>query len=142
MTLKIIPHFSADYQQMLQLRINVLLLPSGIPASYIQPPAESVDIHLGAFLSGKIIGCCVLTERGNGQVQLRQMAVDPHFQGQGIGAAIVQFAEKVAREKGIHKLYLHARNPVMPFYAKSGYAVAGDEFFEVGIAHHRMEKAL
>jgi predicted GNAT family N-acyltransferase len=142
MTFKIILHFSEAYHQMLQLRINVLLLPSGIPASYIQPQAENVDIHLGAFSSDKIVGCCVLTDRGNGQVQLRQMAVDTEHQGKGIGAAIVQFAEEVARKKGFRTLYLHARNPVMPFYEKSGYAVAGNEFFEVGIAHHRMEKSL
>lgn len=142
MDLKIIPHLSEAYNEMLQLRINVLLQPSGIPSNYIQPHAEATDIHIGAFEGEKIIGCCVLTDRGNGQVQLRQMAVGPTFQGKGLGAAIVQFAETVARDKGFYTLFLHARNPVMAFYQKSGYAVAGDEFFEVGIAHHRMEKVL
>lgn len=142
MVFKIIPHLSEAYEQMVQLRIHVLLQPSGIPASYIQPQQEAIDIHIGAFLSNTLIGCCVLTDRGNGTVQLRQMAVAPHHQGSGIGASIVHFAEQVAQEKGFSKLYLHARNGVMPFYAKSGFAVAGTEFFEVGIGHHRMEKNL
>jgi predicted GNAT family N-acyltransferase len=142
MTFKIIPHLSKAYQEMVALRTNVLLLPSGIPASYIQPESETSDIHLGAFSEERLIGCCVLSDRGAGQVQLRQMAVASLFQGSGVGASIVQFAEDVAREKGFNTLYLHARNPVMPFYAKSGYKVAGAEFLEVGIAHHRMEKDL
>ena len=39
-------------------------------------------------------------------------------------------------------LMMHARDPVMEFYKKSGYEIVGDQFFEVGMGHHRMEKKL
>lgn len=142
MTLKIIAHLSEEYEQMIKLRNDVLLQPSGIPSSYIQPQIENNDIHIGAFENDRLIGCCVLTNRAAGRIQLRQMAVSSDVQGKGIGAAIVAFAEKIAGEKGFKTLFMHARNPVIPFYQKSGYHIVGDEFLEVGIAHHVMEKAL
>jgi N-acetylglutamate synthase-like GNAT family acetyltransferase len=142
MTLKIIKHLSPEYEQMVHLRITVLLQPLGIPASYIKPENEGQDLHLGAFADGVIIGCCVLTNKGNGQIQLRQMAVAAKLQGQRIGATILDFAEQTAREKGYSLLFMHARNPVIPFYKKNGYHIVGEEFFEVGIGHHRMEKEL
>lgn len=142
MTLKIIKHLSPEYEQMINLRVTVLLQPLGIAPSYIKPEQEATDLHLGAFENEKIIGCCVLTNRGEGKVQLRQMAIAFNLQGQGIGAAVVSYAEEVAKEQGYQTLFMHARNPVIPFYEKSGYKIIGNEFFEVGIGHHRMEKSL
>ncbi len=142
MTLRTIIHLSDDYRQMVALRTRVLLLPSGIPASYIVPEAEATDIHIGAFEEGVLLGCCVLTRRGAGQVQLRQMAVDGQLQGKGIGAAIIAYAEQKARDEGFQLLYLHARKPVVLFYEKGGYTIVGPEFLEAGLQHYRMEKTL
>jgi predicted GNAT family N-acyltransferase len=70
------------------------------------------------------------------------MAVDTKSQGTGVGAAIILFAEEEANKRGYKTLMMHARDVVIPFYEKCGYAVAGEQFFEVGIPHHRMEKSL
>ncbi len=70
------------------------------------------------------------------------MAVETSQQQGGIGTAIVAFAEKTAKEKGYQKLMMHARDNVLEFYKKCGYQIAGEQFFEVGIAHHKMEKHL
>jgi predicted GNAT family N-acyltransferase len=75
-------------------------------------------------------------------IQLRQMAVDINMQGTGIGGAIVDFAEKTAKEKGFKILMMHARDVVISFYEKCGYHIADDGFTEVGIPHHKMEKHL
>jgi predicted GNAT family N-acyltransferase len=142
MEIRIIQHNSPDYEQMLQLRISQLLQPIGVPASYIDSEKEKQDILIGAFENSTIIGCCVLTPRGEKTVQLRQMAVRNDFRAKGIGAAIVGFAETVAREKQFSILMMHARNPVIDFYTKCGYSIDGAEFFEVGIGHHKMQKQL
>lgn len=139
---KIIQHSSDEYDQMLALRTDVLLRPIGVDPSYIQVPQEKTDILIGAFDNAELIGCCVLTPKNSGLVQLRQMAVAKHLQGQGLGAAIMQFAEQMAREKGSHTLMLHARSPVVPFYKKNAYTIVGEPFEEVGIQHFRMEKLL
>jgi len=39
-------------------------------------------------------------------------------------------------------LMMHARDPVLNFYKKCGYEIYGEQFFEVGIGHHKMQKVL
>lgn len=133
---------SPEYKDMVALRLNVLLRPIGIPESYINPEKEASDLLVGAFEGPMLIGCCVLTPHDTDLVQLRQMAIQPEFQGKGVGAAVVAFAEKTARERGFSRLMMHARDTVIPFYEKNGYTIAGEPFTEVGIGHHRMEKVL
>lgn len=131
-----------DYEEMVDLRMKVLLDPIGIPRSYINPAKEKDDILVGAFEQDKLIGCCILTHVDHFTLQLRQMAVDQSLQTKGVGRNIISFAEQIAKEKGYQMLMMHARDTVMAFYEKCGYAIAGEQFFEVGIGHHRMEKRL
>lgn len=138
----ILQHGSVAYQHMLQLRVDVLLQPIGVDASFIKPQQEKTDLLIGAFDIDALIGCCVLTPKNNEVVQLRQMAVARALQGKGIGAAIVQFAEQVAKANGFQTIILHARSPVVSFYEKCGYHITGAPFEEVGIEHFRMEKLL
>ena len=142
MEIKIIRHSSDEYEQMINLRVTQLLLPIGVPASYINKEDEKLDILIGAFENTEMIGCCVLTPRENGIVQLRQMIVRDDYRGKKIGAAIVLFAEEVARENNFSILMMHARDPVIDFYTKCGYQIAGEQFFEVAMGHHKMQKQL
>lgn len=142
MTIKIIQHNSKEYEQMIRLRIRALLEPIGVPAHYIVPEKEKDDFFIAAFEGAEMIGCCVLSPKENWLIQLRQMAVRPDHQGKRIGAAIIQFAEETARKNGFTSLMMHARNPVIDFYKKCGYQISGDDFFEVGIGHHKMQKNL
>lgn len=142
MEIKIIQTTSPAYEAMIALRMKVLLDPIGIPRSYINPEKEASDILIGAFDEDKLIGCCILTHVDNDTLQLRQMAVDNSLQQKGIGATIVSFAESIAKERGYKILMMHARDNVIPFYQKCGYSISGEQFFEVGIGHHKMEKQL
>jgi N-acetylglutamate synthase-like GNAT family acetyltransferase len=142
MTIRTLEHNSTEYEQMIQLRISALLMPIGVSADYIQKENESQDILIGAFESETLVGCCNLTPVDNKVIQLRQMIVEPAWQGKNIGAAIVAFAEKTAKERGFTTLIMHARNPAIGFYTKAGYKIVGTEFYEVGIGHHKMEKQL
>ncbi len=142
MQLRLIEFGSADYEQMKDLRVTALLAPIGIPPEYIVPEKEKNDTFIGAFEGPRIIGCCVLTPRDREKMQLRQMAVHPDHQKQKIGAQIINFAEAVAGNMGFSVLMMHARNPVIGFYEKCGYGVDGEEFFEVGMGHHCMQKRL
>ena len=70
------------------------------------------------------------------------MAVLDYVQGKGIGASIMTFAENIAIDKGYKSMIMHARNNAIGFYEKFGYKVKGNEFNEVNIPHHVMEKEL
>jgi N-acetylglutamate synthase-like GNAT family acetyltransferase len=140
MEIKLIEYNSIDYDKMISLRINVLLAPIGVPSSFIHRANEVNDLLVGAFQEADLIGCCVLTKVNDTTIQLRQMAVDTLTQGTGVGAAIIEYAEAVAKDKGYSKLLLNARDTVIPFYEKCGYHITGDGFTEVNIPHHTMVK--
>jgi predicted GNAT family N-acyltransferase len=142
MEIKLIKHNSNEYDQMITLRITQLLEPIGIPASYIEKEKEQHNLLIGAFENDEIIGCCVLTPKDNTLIQLRQMTVRQDYRGKNIGAAIVEFAEEVAKENNFSVLMMHARDPVINVYKKCGYEIEGDQFFEVGMGHHKMQKQL
>ena len=142
MALKIIDHGSKEYRQMVQLRIDVLRKPLGLSFTEDELSKEKSHILIGAFEEEKMLGCCMLIKLEDGSVRLRQMAVLNNLQGKGIGRALTQFAENIARDIGYKKITMHARKPVTGFFEKLGYRVSSDEFLEITIPHFEMEKML
>ncbi|NOT91311.1 GNAT family N-acetyltransferase [Ferruginibacter sp.] len=142
MALKQIDHGSKEYQQMIALRLEILRKPQGLTFTDEELAKEKDDILIGAFEDDTMLACCLLTKVDNSTVKLRQMAVQNNLQGKGIGASIMSFAETVARDKGFKKLMMHARDSAIGFYEKFDFKVKGDEFIEVNVPHHVMEKRL
>lgn len=142
MALKIIDHGSAEYSQMVRLRDDILRKPLGLSFSQTELEREKDEILIGAFEEDKLLGCCMLVKEEPGVVRLRQMAVSNNLQGKGIGRALMNFAENIARDRGFKKLTMHARKTAIGFYERLGYEVSGNEFQEVTIPHFVMEKKL
>lgn len=142
MALKIIDHGSPEYQQMVQLRNDILRKPLGLTIQPDELEREKDDILIGAFEDDRMLGCCMLINTEPGTVRLRQMAVLKNLQGKGVGRALMQFAENIARDRGYRKITMHARKTATGFYEKLGYAVNGEEFEEVTLPHVVMEKQL
>jgi Acetyltransferases len=142
MALKIIDHGSREYQQMVQLRNDMLRRPLGLTFTPEELEKEKDEILIGAFEEEKMLGCCMLIKQDPATVRLRQMAVLNNLQGKGIGRALMQFAENIARDRGFHKITMHARKTAVGFYEKLGYRVCGEEFEELTIPHYIMEKNL
>jgi len=142
MALKIIEHGSSDYQKMINLRDLILRKPLGLGFSPAELEEEKENMMIGAFEDEDILGCCMLVEENSRTIRLRQMAVLNNLQGKGIGRAIMNFAENIARDRGYKILSMHARKNAIGFYEKMGYKVVGEEFQEVTIPHVVMEKAL
>jgi predicted GNAT family N-acyltransferase len=142
MALKQIDHGTAEYKKMVTLRDTILRKPLGLKFTPEELEREKNDILIGAFDEDEILACCLLTQIDKNTLKLRQMAVQNNLQGKGIGASLMNFAETVARDKGYKKLMMHARNTAIGFYEKFGYKVKGDEFIEVNVPHHVMEKKI
>lgn len=142
MALKQIDHGTKEYQQMVNLRNEILRKPLGLSFTPEELAKEKEDILIGAFDEDEMLACCMLTRADNKCLRLRQMAVQNNLQGKGIGASMMNFAEILARDKGYKKLIMHARETVVGFYEKLGYKVVGDKFTEVTIPHFVMEKKL
>jgi len=142
MALKIIDYGSPEYQQMVKLRDAVLRKPLGLNFTPEDLETEKDNILIAAFEEERMLGCCMLVEERPDIVRLRQMAVLNALQGKGIGRALMNFAENIARDRGYKIVKMHARNNSIGFYEKVGYKKKGDEFIEVTIPHYVMEKLL
>jgi len=142
MALKIIDHGSQEYQLMVKLREAVLRKPLGLIFTPEDLETEKDNILIAAFEEERMLGCCMLVEERPDVVRLRQMAVLNVLQGKGIGRALMNFAENIARDRGYKIVKMHARNNSIGFYEKVGYKKKGDEFIEVTIPHYVMEKQL
>ena len=142
MALKIIDHGSAEYQLMVKLRDDILRKPLGLAFSAEELEKEKENVLMAAFEEDRILGCCMLVEEEPGVMRLRQMAVLNDLQGKGIGRALMNFAENVARDMGYRKIRMHARLNAIGFYEKVGYNKIGDQFLQLTIPHFVMEKAL
>lgn len=138
---KITPH-DAAYKDVFELREDILRKPIGLSLHNEDLSNEVNDHILTATDEQQIVGCLILTPKGNGTVQLRQMAVAAHQQGKNVGRQLVQYAEQFARNNGYRRIILHARIVAQGFYDKLGYLPQGNVFTEVGIPHIEMEKQL
>jgi GNAT superfamily N-acetyltransferase len=127
---------------MVKLRDAVLRKPLGLIFTPEDLEAEKDNILIAAFEEERMLGCCMLVEERPDVVRLRQMAVLNVLQGKGVGRALMNFAENIARDRGYKIVKMHARNNSIGFYEKVGYKKKGDEFLEVTIPHYVMEKQL
>lgn len=137
-----IEYNSEAYREALRLRFRVLREPLGLTYSAEQLAADARDTHIVAMDRGKIVGNLILASVEPDMMQMRQVAVDTDYQGQGIGRALVNFAEATAKQWGARVLMLHGRVAVQPFYERLGYAACGEPFEEVTLPHIEMRKTL
>jgi predicted N-acetyltransferase YhbS len=137
-----IQHGTPEYLSMISLRRAILRRPLGLDFTPEQLESEDRDLHLAAWEEDQLVGCLLLTNRGEAVVQMRQVAVLESRQGQGIGRALVLECEEEARRRGFTRMMLHARDTAVPFYERLGYRSVGEPFVEVTIPHQEMEKML
>ena len=142
MALKIIDYGTPDYNNMVKLRDDILRRPLGLSFAPADLEKERNNLMMAAYEDDKMLGCCMLVEEDAQTVRLRQMAVLNDLQGKGVGKALIQFAENLARDHGYKKITMHARKNALGFYEKMGYKVTGGEFEEVTLPHYVMEKDL
>src|SRR5215204_1859014 len=142
MALKIIDYGTEEYKQVLKLRDEILRKPLGLNFSQEELETERNNMHMAAYEDDQMLGCCMLVEEDPETVRLRQMAVVNDVQGKGIGRALMQFAENLARDRGYKRITMHARKNAIGFYERLGYRKKGEEFMEITIPHIVMEKEL
>lgn len=142
MECKLLEFGSPAQRESIELRREVLRIPLGLDFDQHDLDAESDQYHVACLDDGKIVGILLLKPVGNGVLKMRQVAVSPTVQGQGIGSRMVKFSETWAREQGYRFMELHARKTAVDFYLQLQYSIAGDEFTEVGIPHLKMVKGL
>jgi len=98
--------------------------------------------HLGLFEKNHLIGVATFLKNNSSsfpesnQYQLRGMAVLDRFQGKGLGAQLLNYAELELKLSQAELLWFNARERAVPFYSKLGYKTTGNTFDIKGIGSH------
>ena len=133
---------SAGYEMALGLRQRVLRDPLGVQWTEEERRAELLDRHFVRWDAGRVVACVVVRGLGNGGGKIRQMAVEPERQEEGLGRELLEYVEAQLRDEGVGRFELNAREHARGFYEKLGYTVVGELFLEVGIPHWKMNKVV
>ncbi len=135
--------FDANYEEIYNLREEVLRKPIGLSLKDEDLSSDVKDVIFVAEKDNKIIGCVMMHPSDDiHTLKLRQMAVYDAWQGKGIGKLLVTRAEDYCRQHNANRIVLHARITAEPFYEKLGYVKTSGVFTEVGIPHVKMEKEI
>jgi GNAT superfamily N-acetyltransferase len=122
----------AQIEELLDLRWKILR--AGLPreSANFDGDDEPTTHHFGAFLDDEAIGCATFLRRdfeGEQAWQLRGMAVSPDHQRSGIGARLLDFAERFILQKShANLLWCNARVPASKFYEGHGWRIVSDKF--------------
>lgn len=98
--------------------------------------------HLGLFEKNHLIGVATFLKNNSSsfpessQYQLRGMAILDRFQGKGLGAQLLNYAETELKLSQAELLWFNARERAVPFYSKLGYKTTGNTFDIKGIGPH------
>lgn len=99
--------------------------------------------HIVALDGGRLAGYVRLNVDGDSG-QVRQVAVMPEYRNRGIASALVGAAVARARELGLARAFLHARERAIGLYERVGFRIVEGPF-RMGrtyLAHVRMELPL
>jgi GNAT superfamily N-acetyltransferase len=70
------------------------------------------------------------------------LGVAPEARRRGLGAALLDAAERAARAGRANRMDLHAQTAALALYEQAGYTAYGAPFDDEGIEHLAMEKRL
>jgi len=125
----------------LELRRRVFCEEQGVTPEADRDGRDGEAIHLVAVEGPVVIGTCRLLIDGD-RARLGRMAVEAERRGRGIGAALLDAAERASLRAGARHVTLHAQAGAERLYARGGYEPRGERLLEEGIEHVRMEKCL
>lgn len=78
--------------------------------------------NMYAFIENEVIGSCIVTDEGNGNLEIKSLAVSPNYQRHGYGKLIVNFVAQHYQHIG-HTLYVGtgASPLTLGFYESCGF---------------------
>lgn len=131
------PTTDQEFAAYYDLRWRVLRQPWNQPRGSEKDEHESTAFHVAAYNdNAQLLGVGRLHAANNQEAQIRYMAVAEQARTQGVGRAIVERLEAIAREQSLPKITLNARTPVVGFYERLGYHTTGPGHTLFGAVEH------
>jgi GNAT superfamily N-acetyltransferase len=140
------PRTEQEFEECYRLRYERLRKPHGQPpGSERTDPAESASTHLIARIDGRIVGsfCWAVgmhrdetTGQRNVFVRFRQLAVEPEFEGRGIGRKLLEAGIERARAIGATEIHGNVRAELVPWFESIGFIEVGPGETLFGTVEH------
>ncbi|GAB4201674.1 MAG: hypothetical protein Fur0023_06470 [Bacteroidia bacterium] len=132
-----------ELEKIFQLRYEVLRKPWGQPFESSKDDLDEISFNAFMEKNGMCVACGRLDIIDEQTAQIRYMAVHPQFRGKKFGQNILRYLEQTAKENGLKKIFLHARENAVSFYEQNGYRVIRPShvLFQ-SIQHYLMEKCI
>lgn len=104
---------------------------------------DNISTHLVCYSNDEPIatGRVFFDDKQQGY-HIGRIAVIKSYRGKGIGREILEYAEKIVKEKGGNNLSLSAQERASVFYEKQGYKKVGEPYFDEYCPHIFMTKNL
>ncbi len=132
-----------QFEKYYELRWKILRKPWNQPRGSERDDIEDEAIHIMACDDDKIVGVARLHFNSMEEAQIRYMAVDEKYRGQGIGSMMLRRLEEIAKKKGAKYIILNARENAVNFYKKNGYSTVEKSYVLFNtIQHYKMMKNL
>ena len=132
-----------EFERYYELRWRILRAPWDEPRGSEVDDIENRCFHVMVIHDDKVIGVGRLQYNSSKEAQIRYMAVDDSYEGNGIGSSIVNTLETEAKRTNHNMVVLDAREPAVGFYEKLGYEVTQKSYLLFDdIQHYQMIKSL
>ncbi len=104
-------------------------------------PADAQGLHYGAAQDDVLVAVAsVFVDQSD--CRLRKFAIDPDFQRQGIGSAMIKHIQNDLKGCGYNALWCDARETALPFYQSLGFRITGARFMKSDVAYFKANLAL
>ncbi len=127
-------------RQTYQLRHDILWPDE--PLEHCVLEGDEKALHFGASIGGSLVSVVSLFDEEGKRMRLRKFAVQPEFQGQGIGSALLCHIIEHLKCMSTDIVWCDARVEAIPFYKKQGFTLDGGRFLKSGISYNKMMRQL
>ena len=126
-TYKYIDYKSKKFEQVVELRFNVLFAPYNKVEKYDYDELDYISLHLVALDKEKVVGYSRITN-DNGLGKITNVVVDSEYAQRGIGFEMMKIHIIKAKECNMNYLHLNSRLDTINFYKKVGFECKDDTF--------------
>jgi predicted GNAT family N-acyltransferase len=108
----------------------------------IEEEWDALDPNCVHVIARALDGSPIGTGRLTPEHKIGRMAVLPEWRGKGVGDALLLALIEEAQQRGWREVALHAQVSAVDFYLRHGFQPYGERFWEAGIEHQSMRRAL
>lgn len=108
------------------------------PFEFVQLEEDNFGLHFGVFDQEKLVSIVSCFTVGD-EMQFRKLATLEEYQGNGIASLMLNHILKLAKDKGLRKVWCNARSNKKSFYEKFGMRDTGKHFSKSGQEFSIME---